>query len=72
MIEAQADIRTSDGYLLRVFCIGFTMKMRGQIKKTAYAQHTQVSRRVIFQVENVHSCESSFRLKLSVRKWSKS
>jgi small subunit ribosomal protein S3Ae len=42
LIEAQADIRTSDGYLLRVFCIGFTMKMRGQIKKTAYAQHTQI------------------------------
>lgn len=43
MIEAQADIRTSDGYLLRVFCIGFTMKIRGQIRKTCYAQHTQVS-----------------------------
>lgn len=42
LIEAQADIRTSDGYLLRVFCIGFTMKMRNQIKKTAYAQHTQI------------------------------
>jgi len=42
LIEAQADIRTSDGYLLRVFCIGFTMKMRGQIKKTSYAQHTQI------------------------------
>jgi len=42
LIEAQADIRTSDGYLLRVFCIGFTQRMRGQIKKTSYAQHTQV------------------------------
>jgi len=42
LIEAQADIRTSDGYLLRVFCIGFTQKMRGQIRKTSYAQHTQI------------------------------
>jgi len=42
LIEAQADIRTSDGYLLRVFCIGFTQRMRGQIKKTCYAQHTQI------------------------------
>lgn len=42
LIEAQADIRTADGYLLRVFCIGFTMKMRGQIRKTSYAQHTQI------------------------------
>jgi len=42
LIEAQADVRTSDGYLLRVFCIGFTTKMRQQIKKTCYAQHTQI------------------------------
>jgi len=42
MIEAQADIRTSDGYLLRVFCIGFTKKMPGQLRKTSYAQHTQI------------------------------
>jgi len=42
LIEAQADIRTSDGYLLRVFCIAFTTKMRGQIRKTSYAQHTQI------------------------------
>jgi len=42
LIEAQADIRTSDGYLLRVFCIGFTQKVRGQIRKTSYAQHTQI------------------------------
>lgn len=42
LIEAQSDIRTADGYLLRVFCIGFTMKMRGQLRKTAYAQHTQI------------------------------
>jgi small subunit ribosomal protein S3Ae len=42
LIEAQADIRTSDGYLLRVFCIGFTQKIRGQIRKTCYAQHTQI------------------------------
>jgi small subunit ribosomal protein S3Ae len=42
LIEAQADVRTSDGYLLRIFCIGFTQKIRGQVKKTAYAQHTQI------------------------------
>lgn len=52
LIEAQADIRTSDGYLLRVFCIGFTMKIRGQIKKTAYAQHTQIKaiRKKMFEI----------------------
>lgn len=42
LIEAHVDVRTVDGYLLRVFCIGFTRKMPNQVKKTSYAQHTQV------------------------------
>ncbi|XP_076038538.1 ribosomal protein S3A [Oratosquilla oratoria] len=40
-IEANVDVKTTDGYLLRVFCIGFTEKM-SQTCKTCYAQHTQV------------------------------
>jgi small subunit ribosomal protein S3Ae len=42
MIEAHVDVKTTDGYLLRLFCIGFTMRRQNQIKKTAYAQTTQV------------------------------
>ncbi|XP_013772067.1 40S ribosomal protein S3a-like [Limulus polyphemus] len=42
LIEANVDIKTTDGYLLRVFCIGFTRKWPNQVKKTCYAQHTQV------------------------------
>jgi len=42
LIEANIDVRTTDGYLLRVFCIGFTRKWQNQVKKTSYAQHTQV------------------------------
>merc|ERR1711955_131193 len=42
LIEANVDVKTVDGYLLRVFCIGFTKKRQNQIKKTCYAQHTQV------------------------------
>ncbi|KAI8508832.1 PREDICTED: 40S ribosomal protein S3a-like [Branchiostoma belcheri] len=42
LIEANVDVRTTDGYLLRLFCIGFTKKRQNQIKKTAYAQHTQI------------------------------
>ena len=41
MIEAVADIKTTDGYLLRLFCIGFTRKQPNQIKKTAYAKASQ-------------------------------
>lgn len=43
LIEASADVKTSDGYLLRVFCIGFTNKDQSSQRKTCYAQHTQVS-----------------------------
>jgi len=42
LIEANIDVRTTDGYLLRVFCIGFTKKWPSQVRKTSYAQHTQV------------------------------
>ncbi|MCL4146735.1 UNVERIFIED_CONTAM: hypothetical protein GTU68_043477, partial [Idotea baltica] len=41
-IEASVDTKTTDGYLLRVFCIGFTEKMPNQTSKTCYAQHMQV------------------------------
>jgi len=36
------DVKTTDGYLLRVFCIGFTNKDQMSQRKTCYAQHTQV------------------------------
>merc|ERR1712121_44049 len=42
LIQAHVDVRTTDGYLLRVFCIGFTKKRNNQVKKTCYAKHTQV------------------------------
>lgn len=42
LIEANVDVKTTDGYLLRMFCIGFTKKFNNQAKKTCYAQHTQV------------------------------
>jgi len=41
LIEANTDVKTTDGYLLRVFCIGYTKNV-GSKKKTCYAQHTQV------------------------------
>jgi len=42
LIEANVDVKTTDGYLLRVFCIGYTHKDQASKKKTCYAQHTQV------------------------------
>ncbi|CAG0895200.1 unnamed protein product [Darwinula stevensoni] len=42
LIEANVDVKTSDGYLLRLFCIAFTKKLGSSHRKTAYAQHNQV------------------------------
>lgn len=42
LIEAHVDVKTTDGYLLRLFSIGFTARRPNQEKKTSYAQSTQV------------------------------
>jgi small subunit ribosomal protein S3Ae len=42
LIEAHADVKTTDGYSLRLFCIGFTKKRANQNRKTSYAQSSQV------------------------------
>merc|ERR1712018_932507 len=41
-IEAHVDVKTTDGYLVRVFCIGFTCRRPNMIKKTAYAKSSQI------------------------------
>ncbi|GMI25067.1 hypothetical protein TeGR_g13848 [Tetraparma gracilis] len=41
IIEASIDVRTTDGYLVRMFCVAFTKKMPNQLKKTCYAGSAQ-------------------------------
>ncbi|KAA0199988.1 hypothetical protein HAZT_HAZT001382 [Hyalella azteca] len=60
-IRAFTDCKTTDGYFLRVFCIGFTEKMNNQVKKTCYAQRKQVKtiRRKMVEIMNreISQCE---------------
>jgi len=42
LIEAYADVKTTDGHSLRLFCIGFTKRRPNQARKTSYAQHSQI------------------------------
>ena len=42
IIEASVDCRTTDGYIVRMFCIAFTKKHEGQIKNTCYAKSAQI------------------------------
>jgi len=41
LIEAWVDAKTTDGYVMRIFCIGFTKKRMNQLKKTCYANSSQ-------------------------------
>lgn len=52
LIEAHVDVKTADGYVLRMFCIGFTTKRPNQIKNTCYAQTSQIKqiRKKMFDV----------------------
>lgn len=42
LIECFADVKTTDGYYMRLFCIGFTKKQQNQVRKTSYAQSSQI------------------------------
>jgi small subunit ribosomal protein S3Ae len=42
LIEANTIVKTTDDYLVRLFIIAFTKKRANQIKKTTYAQTSQI------------------------------
>lgn len=42
LIEANVVVKTTDDYLLRLFCIAFTKRRQNQIKKTTYARSSQI------------------------------
>ena len=52
LIEAVMEVKTQDGYTLRLFCIGFTKRAQGQIRKTTYAQSSQIKeiRKKMFEI----------------------
>lgn len=71
LIEASIDLKTSDGYTLRVFVIGFTKRRQNQVKKNCYAQASQVLRlrKRMFDVmtaavnkSDLQSCVKKFQL----------
>merc|ERR1711935_217607 len=42
IIEGNVDCKTTDGYLIRMFCIAFTRPQDNQIKNTCYAKSAQI------------------------------
>lgn len=61
LIEAHVDVKTADGYLMRLFCIAFTKRRPKQVKKTCYAQASQIRtiRKRIFEIisREVSACD---------------
>ncbi|KAK8958552.1 hypothetical protein KSP40_PGU012816 [Platanthera guangdongensis] len=41
-LKHHVDVKTTDNYSLRMFCIAFTKRMPNQVKRTCYAQSSQI------------------------------
>jgi len=69
LIEAHVDVKTTDGYLVRLFAIAFTKRRPNQVRKTTYAQTAQIReiRKKMFEIMNREA--SSCDLKELVQKF---
>lgn len=63
LIEAQVDVKTTDGYTLRMFCIAFTKKRQNQVRKTSYAKTGQIKRirAKMVEIMTSHASKSDMR-----------
>jgi small subunit ribosomal protein S3Ae len=61
LIEAHVDVKTTDGYIIRLFAIAFTKRRPNQVKKTTYAQSSQIReiRKKMFEImtREASSCD---------------
>ncbi|CAN4085462.1 unnamed protein product [Withania somnifera] len=69
LIEAHVDVKTTDSYTLRMFCIAFTKKRPNQQKRTCYAQSSQIRQIRRKMVEIMRNQASSCDLKELVAKF---
>jgi len=69
LIEAHVDVKTTDNYTLRMFCIAFTKKRQNQQKRTCYAQSSQIRQIRRKMVEIMRNQASSCDLKELVAKF---
>ncbi|KAI3947093.1 hypothetical protein MKW92_028929 [Papaver armeniacum] len=42
LIEAHVDVKTTNNFTMRIFCISFTQRRKNQVKRTTYAQSSQI------------------------------
>jgi len=58
LIEGNCDVKTTDGYLVRMFCIAFTKKHEEQVRSNCYAQSSQI-RRIRKKMVEIMQAEAS-------------
>jgi len=60
LVEAWCDVKTTDGYVLRMFCIGFTKRRQRQVAKTSYAQggHVRAIRKKMIEIMTAKASKS--------------
>ena len=61
LIDVHCEVKTQDGYVLRVFITAFTGKQATQARKTSYAQHQQIKliRKKIVEIINKEATTSN-------------
>ncbi|MCD9643043.1 40S ribosomal protein S3-1 [Datura stramonium] len=67
LIEAHVDVKTTDNYTLRMFCITFTRNRPNQQKPTCYAQSSQIHQILRKMAEIMRNQASSCDLKELVK-----
>jgi len=63
LIEANVAVKTTDGYLLRFFCIGFTKRGDRQDKKTCYVKASRVRQIRAKMIETIQKEVSAYELR---------
>jgi len=58
LIECNADVKTTDGYMVRIFVIAFTKRRPDQVKTNCYAQSAQI-RKIRVKMSEIILAEAS-------------
>jgi small subunit ribosomal protein S3Ae len=63
LIESFVQAKTTDGYIVRMFCIAFTKKTAKQVKATCYAKasHQKLIRKKMMEIMQSHVQKSSLK-----------
>jgi len=68
LIETNVEVKTLDGYVLRIFVLAFTKKRQNQLRKTSYAQ-TRQAKLIRKKMTDIVTHESNVELKDLVNKF---